>query len=132
MTDQYSKGLENGGLTRFSLNLSVPSNGSKIDSSPPAYCSAAADALEPLKPLNISSYLACPCSAENRSGYTRFTQIYLASGCISRISIASAVTIERLYRLRYLRRGTHTPRSGAELVLTLWVNLFRPCPADTS
>jgi hypothetical protein len=43
-----------------------------------------------------------------------------------------ALTIERLYRLRYLRRGTHTPRSGAELFLTLWVNLFRPCPADTS
>jgi hypothetical protein len=43
-----------------------------------------------------------------------------------------ALTIERLYRLRYLRRGTHAPRSGAELVLILWVNLFRPCPADTS
>ena len=43
-----------------------------------------------------------------------------------------ALSVERLYRLRYLRRGTHAPRSGAELVLTLWVNLFRPCPADTS
>ena len=43
-----------------------------------------------------------------------------------------ALTIERLYRLRYLRRGTHTPHSGAELLLTLWVNLFRPCPANTS
>ena len=43
-----------------------------------------------------------------------------------------AFTIERLYRLRYLCRGKHAPRSGAELVLTLWVNLFRPCPADTS
>jgi hypothetical protein len=30
-----------------------------------------------------------------------------------------ALTVERLYRLRYLRRGTHAPRSSAELVLTL-------------
>jgi len=42
-----------------------------------------------------------------------------------------ALTVERLYRLRYLRRGTPAPRSGAELVLTLWVNLFRPCPPAT-
>jgi hypothetical protein len=43
-----------------------------------------------------------------------------------------ALTIERLYRLRYLRRGTHPIRSSAELFLTLWVNLFRPCSADSS
>jgi hypothetical protein len=43
-----------------------------------------------------------------------------------------ALTIERLYRLRYLRRGTHPLRSSAELFLTLWVNLFRPFPADSS
>ncbi len=43
-----------------------------------------------------------------------------------------ALTIERLYRLRYLRRGTHPLRSSAELLLVLWVNLFRPCPANTS
>ena len=43
-----------------------------------------------------------------------------------------ALTIERLYRLRYLRRGTHPPRSSANLFLILWVNLFRPYSADTS
>lgn len=43
-----------------------------------------------------------------------------------------ALTIERLYRLRYLHRGVHPQRSGAQLFLTLWINLFRPCPADTS
>ena len=42
-----------------------------------------------------------------------------------------ALTIERLYRLRYLRRGTHPRRSSAELFLTLGVNLFRPRPVDT-
>ena len=43
-----------------------------------------------------------------------------------------ALTIERLYRLRYLRRGAHPLRSSAQLVLTLWLSLSRPCPADTS
>jgi hypothetical protein len=43
-----------------------------------------------------------------------------------------AVTVERRYRLRYLRRGRHPQRSGAELLLALWVNPFRPCPADSS
>jgi hypothetical protein len=43
-----------------------------------------------------------------------------------------ALAIERLYRLRYLHRGTHQPPSAAELLLTLWVHLFRPRPADTS
>ncbi len=43
-----------------------------------------------------------------------------------------ALTIERLYRLRYLRRGTHPLRTGAQLVLTLWLSLSRPCAADTS
>lgn len=43
-----------------------------------------------------------------------------------------AVTIERLYRMRYLHRGKHRGPSSAELVLTLWIHLSRPCPADSS
>jgi hypothetical protein len=43
-----------------------------------------------------------------------------------------ALTIERLYRLRYLRRGTHPIRSSAELFLSLWINLFRPSPTNSS
>jgi hypothetical protein len=43
-----------------------------------------------------------------------------------------ALTIERLYRLRYLHRGSHRQRTSAELVFALWVNLFRPCSSDTS
>jgi hypothetical protein len=43
-----------------------------------------------------------------------------------------ALTIERLYRLRYLRRGTHPPRSAADFVDLLWLSLSKPASADTS
>jgi hypothetical protein len=43
-----------------------------------------------------------------------------------------ALTLERLYRLRHLRRGTHRLRTAAEFVLLLWISLSRPVPADTS
>ncbi len=43
-----------------------------------------------------------------------------------------ALTIERLYRLRYLHRGTHPVRSAIELVRLLWLSLGRPVEFDTS
>ena len=43
-----------------------------------------------------------------------------------------ALTIERLYRVRYLHRGAHPVRTAAQLVLALWLSLSRPCAADTS
>lgn len=43
-----------------------------------------------------------------------------------------ALTIERLYRLRYLRRGTHRPRSAIEFVRLLRLSLGPPRPPDTS
>jgi hypothetical protein len=43
-----------------------------------------------------------------------------------------ALTIERLYRLRYLRRGTHRPRSAIEFVRLLRLSLCPPRPPDTS
>jgi hypothetical protein len=54
--------------------------------------------------------------------------------------IALALTIERLFRLRYLHRGTHTPMSAQALVTVLWLALGsarhrprpQPCSADTS
>jgi len=70
--------------------------------------------------------------AKSRHGLEHICHHQARSLLIRWLLAMLALTIERLYRLRYLRRGTHTPRSGAELVLTLWVNLFRPCPADTS
>ena len=70
--------------------------------------------------------------AKSRHGLEHICHHHANSLLILWLLTMLALTVERLYRLRYLRRGTHAPRSGAELVLTLWVNLFRPCPADTS
>jgi hypothetical protein len=45
---------------------------------------------------------------------------------------ALALTIERLYRLRYLHRGSHRRLSAVELCRLLWLNLGRPLVPDTS
>lgn len=42
-----------------------------------------------------------------------------------------ALTIERLYRLRYLHRGLHPVRTAIELVDCLWLSLSRPYQPDT-
>jgi hypothetical protein len=70
--------------------------------------------------------------AKNRHGLEHICHHHANSLLISWLLAILALTIERLYRLRYLRRGTHPLRSSAELFLTLWVNLFHPGPADTS
>jgi len=43
-----------------------------------------------------------------------------------------AMTIEGLYRLRYLDRGTHAPRSAAQLCRLLWVSLSCPRAVQSS
>lgn len=70
--------------------------------------------------------------AKTRHGLEHICHHHANSMLITWLLACLALTIERLYRLRYLHRGTHRCRSGAELVLALWVNLFRPCSADTS
>lgn len=45
---------------------------------------------------------------------------------------ALALTIERLYRLRYLHRGSHPRLSAIELCRLLWLNLARPLSPNTS
>jgi hypothetical protein len=45
---------------------------------------------------------------------------------------ALALTIERLYRLRYLHRGSHPRLSAIELCQLLWLNLARSVSPDTS
>jgi hypothetical protein len=70
--------------------------------------------------------------AKTRHGLEHICHHHANSMLITWLLACLALTIERLYRLRYLHRGTHCCRSGAELVLALWVNLFRPCSADTS
>jgi hypothetical protein len=44
---------------------------------------------------------------------------------------ALALTIERLYRLRYLHRGSYPRLSAIELCRLLWLNLASSFPADT-
>ena len=43
-----------------------------------------------------------------------------------------ALVIERLYRIRYLHRGTHPVRSAEQLCRLLWLGLSRPLAPDTS
>lgn len=43
-----------------------------------------------------------------------------------------AMTIERLYRLRYLHRGRQRVRSAAELCRQLWLSLSPPAVVDSS
>lgn len=43
-----------------------------------------------------------------------------------------AMTIERLYRLRYLHRGHHSPPSAAALCRRLWLSLSDPAAWDSS
>lgn len=70
--------------------------------------------------------------AKSRHGLEHICHHHANSLLLCWLLTILALTIERLYRLRYLRRGVHPQRSGAQLFLTLWVNLFRPYPADTS
>lgn len=70
--------------------------------------------------------------AKSRHGLEHICHHHANSLLICWLLILLALTIERLYRLRYLHRGKHAPRSAAELFLTLWVNVFRLRPADTS
>jgi hypothetical protein len=43
-----------------------------------------------------------------------------------------ALTIERLYRLRYIHRGTHPIRNSIQMLLTLWLSLARPRAVNSS
>ncbi len=70
--------------------------------------------------------------AKSHHGLEHICHHHANSLLIGWLMVLLALTIERLYRLRYLRRGTHPLRTSAQLLLALWVNLFRPCPADTS
>jgi hypothetical protein len=69
---------------------------------------------------------------KTRHGLEHICHHHANSLLITWLLACLALTIERLYRLRYLHRGTHRCRSSAELHLALWVNLFRLCSADTS
>jgi hypothetical protein len=70
--------------------------------------------------------------AKTRHGLEHIAHHHANSLLIYWLLLFLALTIERLYRLRYLHRGKHAPRSAADLRLILWINVFRSCPPDSS
>ena len=70
--------------------------------------------------------------AKNRHGLEHICHHHPNSLLITWLLTSLALTIERLYRLRYLHRGRHRPRTAVDLVQVLWLSLSRPARADTS
>jgi hypothetical protein len=70
--------------------------------------------------------------AKSRHGLEHICHHHANSLLIRWLLTILSLTIERLYRLRYLHRGKHPQHSSAELLLIFWLNLFRRRPADTS
>ncbi|HTG60342.1 MAG TPA: hypothetical protein VMG63_13175, partial [Terriglobia bacterium] len=70
--------------------------------------------------------------AKNRYGLEHLCHHEAHSLLITWLLVALALTIERLYRLRYLHRGSHHPREAVELVRLLWLGLSSPRALDSS
>lgn len=69
--------------------------------------------------------------AKNRYGFRHICHHEPNSLLLQWLITALALSIERLYRLRYLHRGSHPVRSAIELVRLLWLSLGRPVELDT-
>lgn len=61
--------------------------------------------------------------AKNRYGFEHITHHDANSLLLCWLLLMLALTIERLYRLRYLRRGTHIPHSAIDLLRLLRLSL---------
>lgn len=70
--------------------------------------------------------------AKNRHGLGHICHHHPNSLLISWLLTSLGLTIERLYRLRYLHRGTHAPRTAVDFVYVLWLSLSRRASTDTS
>jgi len=70
--------------------------------------------------------------AKSRHGLEHICHHHANSLLIGWLLTMLALTIERLYRLRYLHRGKHRVQSSAQLLLHLWLSLSRPYAADSS
>jgi hypothetical protein len=70
--------------------------------------------------------------AKNRYGLEHIAHHEANSVLINWLLITLALTVERLYRLRFLRRGNHSPLSAINLVRTLWLTLGSLPPSDSS
>ncbi len=70
--------------------------------------------------------------AKNRYGLERIRHHHENSLLIGWLLICLSLVIERLYRLRFLHRGGHHPRSAIALVRSLWLALGAPRLANSS
>jgi hypothetical protein len=70
--------------------------------------------------------------AKNRHNLEHICHHHPNSLLITWLLTSMALTIERLYRLRYLHRGNHPLRSAVDFVHLLWISLSWPAPADSS
>jgi len=69
---------------------------------------------------------------KTRHGMEHISHHHANSLVIGWLVAIFALTIERLYRLRYLHRGPHRPLTAIELVRRLRLSLCPPRPVDTS
>ena len=70
--------------------------------------------------------------AKNRYGLEHICHHERNSVLIVSLLTCLALTIERLYRIRYLHRGTHPILEAIRLCELLWLSLSRPVPDNTS
>jgi hypothetical protein len=70
--------------------------------------------------------------AKNRYGFAHIAHHHPTSVELDALLTFLAMCLERLYRLRYLRRGTHPPYSAIQFNRILWLNLAASEPYDTS
>ncbi|MGB2628469.1 MAG: hypothetical protein WAK20_16920 [Candidatus Acidiferrum sp.] len=70
--------------------------------------------------------------AKSRHGLEHICHHHANSLLIGWLLAMLALTIERLYPLRYLHRGKHQVHSSAQLLLLLWLSLSRPRAANSS
>lgn len=70
--------------------------------------------------------------AKNRYGFEHIPHHHANSLLVCWLLLLLALTIERLYRLRYLHRGLHRPYAAIDLLRLLRLSLAVPTYSDTS
>lgn len=70
--------------------------------------------------------------SKSRYGLEHAAHHHPRSVLVSALVTVLAITLERLFRLRYLKRGAHKPRSAIALVWALRLSLGHCCRCDTS